>query len=975
MSDAEILIAIRSDGRGARVVKGELESIADSGERATKQTERLNSRMKGLSSTASLLKGAFAGLIASLGVREIARAADEFVLLEARIKNSTRSTQEFKFAMDELRSISGQTGASLQSAVEVFQRLSFTRDEISATVEEMTAFTGSVQKLGVVSGASTGALNAGLTQLGQALSSDVTRAEEFNSILENIPAVAVTIAKEFGVTTGQLRNLVIEGEVASKDVFAAILNQSQDINAQFEQFPQTIGRAFNNLILRTKDSVGEFDRLTGSSNAFISSLDVIGKAIQALVGMVGGSVNVFKGMFSALTGGILTAFSGAIKLIQETINLGIKGINVFKKDKIALLDFAPNVSSVFEVSVDDALGKFKSAAEAYKSAFKSGQSIFNGDQNYSTPEAESRNISKDYAALADGLTETNQGFKEANSEAKKLTKEIKDPMTDAVSDMAREIDRDFAGAFKDAFSDTAGGFKRLVEGMKSSFMNFLGEIAYQATIRPIVLSLGIAGGSMGMSSQAMAQIAGGGTGSGSGFGGIGNMLSMGKNLLTGLNTPIFGAGSMIGSGINSIGATLGLNNSSFVGPMLPGTSNLASAFTPGAALAGFGGNMLGNFIFGGNRGIGSTVGGTLGGVAGTALGGPVGAAIGSFLGNAVGGLFGGKKPSDKYQGGTISLENFERDTFGQSGKKFSQQNSDYRDNILNQIEQLSMMLSSSGASLGGSIGIGVGNRDGLRLKGPSGVNNFGYNQEAFIKGINDAVIASASGMSKNLSQALKKTDTGNIQAITDTIALVNLIDGFGAETVPPLTSALNELSKQFDDLKGKASDLGLPVDELTASYQKQKDAIIQNSLRPLQDFLDQQALSGSSSLNPGEQLSLARSKFDTNLDAVKLGDYSNIDALTQQASQLLNIGRDVFASGEGFAALESYVRQSIVGVGDSLGAEGGLNDSVARDIAVSNAEQTSIMQQVVLELQELREENRKLRKEQERTNNKLVMMK
>src|SRR5690606_22015776 len=76
-----------------------------------------------------------------------------------------------------------------------------------------------------------------------ALSSEIMRAEEFNSIMENIPGVGKAIADELGVTTGQLRQLVVNGKVLSQDVFSAILNSTEKVQEEFEKMPRTIERA------------------------------------------------------------------------------------------------------------------------------------------------------------------------------------------------------------------------------------------------------------------------------------------------------------------------------------------------------------------------------------------------------------------------------------------------------------------------------------------------------------------------------------------------------------------------------------------------------------------------------------------------------------------------------------------------------------------------------------------------------------
>lgn len=567
-----------------------------------------------------------------------------------------------------------------------------------------------------------------------------------------------------------------------------------------------------------------------------------------------------------------------------------------------------------------------------------------------------------------------------NKELKKTGDTIKDDIRDPFKDFTNDIERDFARAFKDAFADAGGGFKRLMSGLKASFTDFLGEIAFQASVRPILVGIGAVGGTAGGAGIANAAT-GGGIGGG---GGLSSLFSGGGNLLSGLrgglNTPAFGAGSFIGKGINSIGSALGLNNASFVGPLAPGTSSLASAFTPAAGIAGFGGNLLANAIFGGDRGIGATIGGVAGGVGGTAIGasigavgGPIGALAGAFLGNALGGLFGGSKPSQKSQFAEVNLSNLKTRETGFKGKKFSQENRDFADGLIDQAGELARLLQSAGADLSGKIGVTIRSRKGQLVGGGGFENgqNFGNNAQGVIQAVTDRVLAGVTSAPDDLTSVLENVKGADAKSIAEAIGILELVRSFekAAEVSRPLKDALDALDDQFGNLRDKAVDLGLPVDKLTESYEKQKNTLIRDTLRPLQDFLDQQPFSQNSSLSPTRRLSLSRSRFDENLANIRAGDLSGLGNITGQASQLLNAGRDVFASGEGFSTLERFVRQSVAGISDDLGAPGGLDANISQNIVTTNAEQTSILKQVNAQLEELRVENRKLRKSMERVGN------
>jgi tape measure domain-containing protein len=940
-ADSTILVEIKSDGAGAKVIKRDLDDIAKKSDGAKKSALDFGS--------------AFNGVLAGLSARAFMTIVDSLAMVQGRLQNATKSAGEASQAFEGLKQSASSTGAGIETLASVFQRLSFSRDEIGATIDEMVRFTDIVSKLGVVSGASTTGMQAGLMQLGQALSAGIVRAEEWNSIMENIPAVGKAIADQFGVTTGQLRNLVINGLVPSEDAFRAILLAQQDVEKQFANMPITIGRSLSVLQSEFELFVGQTNEASGVSVAFIAIIDGLRIALN---GLAYGLERVVLG-FSGLSAAIRAPFDSTV-----TIKDVIKEYDA----AIAKLDakFKTPQNTVFDRT-------FGSGADSAKSNIKdTGKEVEALRAKYA--EMVNTTTKTDVTKSPKALKKT---LDEATKSSDTLAKSLDDGVGKAVDDLTNKIDRDFADAFKSAFTNSDGGFKKLLEGWKAAFKNFIAEIAYQALARPVIMSIvGSVAGSGSASASSVGSLISGGSGASSsgGIGGLSSLSNLGSLFSGGLNTPIFSAGSAIGSGINSIGASLGLNNSSFIGPMMPGTSNLASSFTPASGLAGFAGNFGANMLLG-NRGVGANVGGTIGGIAGSYFG-PIGAAIGSFLGNAIGGLFGGGgKPSDKSQGSILNLGDLTKKNYGMTGDKYSAENRKYVDSLTSNAISLAETLKKYGATLSGGINILAGNRDGLRLGVNGKTTNYGTNTKAFQQAIVDAVISKVTDAPDDLKALLEKTKGFSSEKLAEAFGVYELVKSFedAGEVVKPLEVALKALDEQFNSLKVSAAGLGISTDKITESYEKQRTALIQNVLSPLQDFLDSQALSGSSSLNPAQRLSLARSEFDTNLSAIKGGDLTDIDNITNQASTLLSIGRDIFASGESFAALESYVRQSISGIAGDLGAPNGLNDSVAREISLASAQQISIQSQMLIELQETRAENTKLRKTLERLTNQVVI--
>lgn len=462
MTDANIEVGIKANLEGGRRVKRTLDDVARSGEKAQRGLKGVDNQMRRTSRTADGFSRIMGRIVAFFGARQIINFADQFALLEARIRNSTRNIEEFEKANARLRDIAKETGTQFGTTVEVFQRISFVRDEINATVEEMAQFTENVQQLGVTSGASTAALDAGLRQLGQGLSSGVLRAEEMNSILENIPSVALAIADEFGVTTGQLRNLVIEGEVLSEDVFSAILNQTQDINEQFEKFPKTIGRAFSAMVLKIQDAIGGFSETTEASDALIVSIDKIGDALVHVIDLLGVATSLMKLGFQNAVIETTGFFLEMGRVIQDTVNL-LPGVDA---------QFASNLTTEdLRLAAEDELQQeFQRAIKGIQRARQSQNKLFGlgpegADKGLAETEAQTRAIGKNYAEIAEKIGA-------AGEESEELKKKL--------DEIARNTDR-FAKSAADAFQDFINGSKDAREAI-SDLIGEIQRLFFQQTV-------------------------------------------------------------------------------------------------------------------------------------------------------------------------------------------------------------------------------------------------------------------------------------------------------------------------------------------------------------------------------------------------------------------------------------------------------------------------------------------------------------
>lgn len=255
--------------------------------RAERGLNRLNRRTTKLTKNSNLLRVGlkrlgvvFAAYLAVRTITDIVKLADNYNILNERLRSLSDTTQQYNILQKGLYQSSQLTGVSFETTVELANRLLLVQKQLGATDNELLLFTSSIQKLGVLSGANTANLSSGIRQLSQGLSSGVLRAEEFNSILENIPIVANAIAKGLGVSTGELRKSVLAGEILSKDVFDAILSQIPEINKQFAEFPASISRGTAQLSNSFSRLVGILFKVTGLQDSIAKTFQVIAQNID-----------------------------------------------------------------------------------------------------------------------------------------------------------------------------------------------------------------------------------------------------------------------------------------------------------------------------------------------------------------------------------------------------------------------------------------------------------------------------------------------------------------------------------------------------------------------------------------------------------------------------------------------------------------------------------------------------------------------
>lgn len=268
--------------------------VANLIEAQRKVNERLEKMSGGASKAASKfdqlqtsinkVAGAIAASIVVDWGRAFLVAADNMSQLNARIERLTGSAATASQTMQSLMRISSATGGSLQDTAKLWETLSTALRDTGATNGQVIQLTETLQKIGRIGGSSAEEMANALRQFGQSISSGTVRAEEFNSILEQMPELARQIAAGMGVSIGELRQLMLDGKLTAEDALNAIQKQTGSVNAEFEKLPRTLSQANTALTNSFLSMIDSVNQATGASNGLVAVIDSMTAALDRLVG-------------------------------------------------------------------------------------------------------------------------------------------------------------------------------------------------------------------------------------------------------------------------------------------------------------------------------------------------------------------------------------------------------------------------------------------------------------------------------------------------------------------------------------------------------------------------------------------------------------------------------------------------------------------------------------------------------------------
>ena len=280
---------------------------------ASKSQDKMNRSMRQGQSSASGLERRVLGLARAYLSLRTAQAfvglSDTMTQTTARLGRMNDGLQTTAQLQDMIYQAAQRSRGNYQETVDMVGKLGTMAGEAFSSSAELVAFAEQINKQFKLAGTSTQGVQAAMLQLTQAMSSGVLRGEELNSVLEQAPTIAQTIAKYMGVSIGQMRKMAAEGKITAKVVKDALFAAADETNAAFESIPLTFSQAWT---------------MAGNAavNSFRPALEKLNDLLNSELGQkaVNGLIAGFELLGSA-AGGAIDLMAAGAQLVADNWNL------------------------------------------------------------------------------------------------------------------------------------------------------------------------------------------------------------------------------------------------------------------------------------------------------------------------------------------------------------------------------------------------------------------------------------------------------------------------------------------------------------------------------------------------------------------------------------------------------------------------------------------------------------------------------
>ncbi|WP_230622459.1 tape measure protein [Aggregatibacter sp. Marseille-P9115] len=272
--------------------------------------ENIDSAMTALNNSSKLTNFLLFKDSLTSSIKAFIQYADANTELTNRLKLSTNGNAQLALATQTVFDISLRTNQAVSATSLVYQKFAQNAEKLKLSQADVAALTETVTKSVAMSGSTAAQAEAGLVQFGQALATGTLKGQDLNSVIQQIPGLADSIAKGLGVTTGELKQMGAAGKLDIPQVVEALKKVKAQVDDDFANRIKSVSGAMTNFETSFIQMIGRFDSATGVTTGIANSIEFLAANLEDAIKMA----TLFAG---ALAVGQLGNYSA--KLVQTGV--------------------------------------------------------------------------------------------------------------------------------------------------------------------------------------------------------------------------------------------------------------------------------------------------------------------------------------------------------------------------------------------------------------------------------------------------------------------------------------------------------------------------------------------------------------------------------------------------------------------------------------------------------------------------------
>lgn len=247
-------------------------SAKDEAAAATKRLQEQENMAQSVTNslTSSVLRLA-ASYVSIQGLKKAVDLSDSLVSMRARLDRMNDGLQTTQELETMIYQSAQRSRGSFTDTMGLVSQLGTMAGDAFSSSKEIVQFAEQLNKQLAMSGASGASAQAAILQLEQGLASGVLRGDELNSVMEQAPALAKSIADYMQVSVGELREMGSQGQITADIVKNALFAAAKDTNAEFEKTPMTWAQVWT---VASNTAIRALDPLLTALNWVANNLDV-----------------------------------------------------------------------------------------------------------------------------------------------------------------------------------------------------------------------------------------------------------------------------------------------------------------------------------------------------------------------------------------------------------------------------------------------------------------------------------------------------------------------------------------------------------------------------------------------------------------------------------------------------------------------------------------------------------------------------